>query len=123
MKVQLQKEKGMNRPSTPWSRGVSVTWMLPHYTPRQGYLTHRVRSATVHYVDGKFTHTSVTMWCGHIGSMGGLARPWAGAKGTLSATLPAGGIACAICEGKVVGAGLTGSRDINGVPVLYSPRK
>ncbi len=88
---------------------------LPFYKSRRGQYIHRVRSLHHHWRDGKFSHAWVKFWCGNSGFLDG--------KGYLMAKIPADGVLCATCEGRVIGAGAVGSRTINGRPVMYSPRK
>ena len=92
----------------------SILASLPFYKSRAGKYFHRVRSANNHWKNGKLSHTSVHFWCGNGGFIG--------EKGSLYAEVPEGEVLCAVCEGKVTGAGFNGDRVINGKPVMYSPR-
>lgn len=115
MKISLERKK-----ENPWayrnprSNHSTITQCLPFYLSRMGRYVHRIRSGTVYRWDGKFSHAGFFMWCGQNGSS---------TRGSLMATLPEDAIMCATCEGRAVGAGLLGVREINGVPVEFSPRK
>jgi len=91
-----------------------VKLSLPFYIARLGKYFHRVRSSSNHWRNGKYSHTSVSFWCGGIGFVGD--------KGTLHGEVHENGTLCATCEGRAVGAGLDGVRMINGRSVMYSPR-
>jgi len=94
-----------------------ITHSLPFYKSDQsGKYFHRVRSANNHALFKKYSHTSVRFWCGNSGFI-------SNGKGRLYQKIPDGGVLCAVCEGKAIGAGEDGSRLINGRSVMYSPRK
>lgn len=93
---------------------IAIRFALPFYKGARGLYTHRLRSGSAHYWDGRLSHVSYHFWCGNIATSG---------KGTLLPKIPEGGIVCATCEGRAVGAGLAGSRTINGQAVMFSPRK
>lgn len=92
-----------------------VKMSLPYYQSNNGKYIHRVRSALNHWAGGKLSHTSVQFWCGNGGFLGD--------KGKLLSKVPPDGILCATCEGRAIGAGLNGSRKINGRNVMYSPKR
>lgn len=92
----------------------SISKALPFYISRRGTYYHRVRSMEAHWRDGQLSHISVKFWCGGSGFIG--------KKGTLSQDIPEGQVLCASCEGKAIGAGMGGAREINGRKVMYSPR-
>lgn len=114
------------RPTQPfdWNPSISHIYvkMAPpfYYSPVRR--VHRVRSVTLHYWNGKFTHTSVILWCG--------AQGWLGKRknnnkvpGTLTAEPPDHCDYCATCEGRAIGAGQLASRKINGRMVLFTPKQ
>lgn len=113
-KVALQKPKEYNwRPP-----GRAIKWAklaLPFYKSRKGVYVHRVRSMNQYWKDGQFTHAAVEFWCGNNGHFG--------EKGYLMATVPPGEVCCATCEGRAIGAGMDGARQINGREVMFSPRR
>jgi len=76
-------------------------------------LIHRIRAGRVHYMNFKPSHTSIEFWCGNSGFMG---------KGVMMESAPDRAVFCATCEGRAVGAGLCGNREINGRKVLYRPK-
>lgn len=113
LKVPLQRRKKCwHAPSV---QCVDLISALPYWRSRQGTYFHRVRSGQAHYYNGKYSHTSFSMWCGMGGSLG--------KKGFLASEVPDDGILCATCEGKAIGAGMDGARIINGRNVMLSPRR
>jgi len=103
--------------SSPRHRTMILTRALPYFLQKTGLYVHRVRAGHVHFRDGQASHTSIWFWCGNLGSMS-QEKP-----GKLYATPPEGHFVCATCEGRAIGAGETQTREINGIPVMYSPRK
>lgn len=104
-----------------------IRFALPYYRSGYGTYIHRVRSGSTHRPrNGKdknrILHLSFHFWCGNIGciNLTGYGRK---KNGQLFATVPEGGVVCATCEGRAIGAGMDGARTINGIPVIYSPRK
>lgn len=92
-----------------------VTMALPFWKSNQGLLVHRVRSGHLHsHRYDASHHISLRMWCGMNG--------FPGKKGNLYSESPENAIHCATCEGKAIGAGLDGARQINGRMVLFQPR-
>lgn len=112
-KIKLAKCKGHDNPFFA-KNTKSVQFSLPYFKTRQGEYFHRVRHANNHWRGGELSHTSVGFWCGNGGFIG--------EKGRLYAKIPEGGVLCATCEGKAIGAGLDGERKINGKKVMYSPK-
>jgi len=95
-----------------------IKMCFPFYISRWGKYIHRVRSATHYTIHGKHSHTSISFWCGNLGSIGGER-----VRGTLLYETNENDVHCAICEGKAIGAGQDGARTINGRNVMFSPRK
>lgn len=89
-----------------------ITAALPFVYSRDGEYAHRVRSATLHTcrVNGR-THAAYKCWCG-MTLLSKRAR-LADAPGTRPI--------CATCEGRSVGAGLLGAREIAGRAVMFRP--
>lgn len=120
MKVQL-----LRRPRHPWadrhtrhSHNYQLTASLPFFRTAAGSYIHRVRSATVYYQHGQFSHVGVSFWCGGSGSTTGRR----GRVGEFLETPSDTSVICATCEGRAIGAGLTESRQIAGRTVQFSPR-
>lgn len=115
MKVNLEIKDWSKVFSAPGHVTKSVLSSLPYYKSRRGEYAHRVRSAANHWRNGELSHTSVEFWCGNTGFIG--------EKGYLLSEVGEGEVLCACCEGKAIGAGMDGSRKINGKFVMYSPRR
>jgi hypothetical protein len=119
------------RPRHPWcaegSQVLQVTKCLPFFRKGPLRMVHRVRSANLHYWDGVLSHMSVEFWCGNLGVIGYIKRSRRGYRRddqpSLFAVAPDPAVFCATCEGRAVGAGLDGAREINGRTVLFSPRE
>ena len=99
---------------------LSITSALPFFQTPYGAYVHRPRSGTLFYRDGEYHHTAISFWCGGTGFMGGnkKAKP----DGRFFEELPANAVLCATCEGRAIGAGQTGSHQICGRVVRFSPR-
>jgi len=80
-----------------------------------GRYAHRVRSASLHTCLGK-SHIAVHLWCGMVICIGGRNR------GSRFVEEPTGRAICATCEGRAIGAGQLGAREIAGRAVMFSPR-
>ncbi len=91
----------------------NVKYMLPFYQATSGKYVHRVRSAKNHWIHGRLSHTSIEFWCGNQGFL---------KKGRVHASVEPGEKICATCEGRAIGAGIVGSRQINGNLVKFSPQ-
>lgn len=103
-------------------KSVPVTFAYPYFKSGFGAYTHRVRTAItlVRKDTGENSHVSLTAWCG----CNGFLHPTPKTKSaTQWAELPEDAILCATCEGRAIGAGMDGSREINGREVIFSPRK
>ena len=113
MKVELEirRTPGPRRVGDPI---VQVRRSLPFFKSKQSEYVHRVRRATMYYRDGQYTHTALHFWCGGNG--------FPGPKGTLMDVPPGDAVFCATCEGRAIGAGLEGNREICGRAVLFKPR-
>jgi len=118
--IQLQQPK-----TTRWEGGlksVPVTFAYPYFKSGFGVYTHRVRTAITHVLKekGENSHVSLSAWCGCVGFL----HPEPKAKSASQySELPEGAILCATCEGRAIGAGMDGAREINSRPVQFSPRK
>lgn len=86
---------------------------LPFVESGAGEYTHRTRQLTVHSILGK-THMAVRAWCG----MTLLISP-PKKKGRLVAEPGVGRPICATCEGRAIGAGQLGARQIAGRRVMF----
>lgn len=98
----------------------AITWALPFFRSRFGSVIHRVRSGQHHYLSGQYTHSSVKYWCGNNGFFG--SKNERQTKGEFFADAPDNSIFCATCEGRAIGAGMDGTREINGRRVLFRPK-
>lgn len=94
---------------------VAVKKSLPFAESLRGEYTHRVRHVTLYVLDGK-SHFAVNCWCGMSMCFGGKNSK---GMGGLYENPSAGRPMCATCEGRAIGAGLLGSREIAGRPVMY----
>jgi hypothetical protein len=94
----------------------TVSRAAPFVESAAGEYTHRTRQVTLHSILGR-THMGVRAWCG----MTLLVAP-PKKKGRLVFAPGPGRPICATCEGRAIGAGLLGSREIAGRPVLYRGR-
>lgn len=105
----------LERRNMPWAlHAVQVKAAPPFVEAISGRYTHRVRSAALHTICGK-THMSVQCWCGmHINVS--VKRP------NRLTDEPSGRPICATCEGRAIGAGQLGAREIAGREVLYQPK-
>lgn len=120
-KVALICER-LHRPAHP--AGI-VTMALPFYRSYSGQLMHRVRSGLVHNLgDGedRTNHISIHFWCGNTGFLDGRHKKGRRGGGELFSETPERTVHCAVCEGKAIGAGMDGARQINGRPVLFNAR-
>jgi len=114
MKIKLEIKKEVGFQGGIFSR--PIRYALPFYKSSAGKYVHRIRSSQSYYLKrtGERSHISVTFWCGNIGSLG---------KGKMYSKIDTNMILCAHCEGKAIGAGMDGAREINGRAVMYEPRK
>jgi len=103
-------------------KNVPVTFAYPYFKSGFGTYTHRVRTAVTHVwkEKGENSHVSLTAWCGCTGFLSREPKPKDAAQ---YADVPEGAILCATCEGRAIGAGMDGTREINGRSVMFSPRK
>ena len=93
---------------------VNLVASLPFYRARRGDRSHLVRSARMQFKSGKYEHTSLSLWCGGVGS---LPR-----RGWLSRAVSEAEPVCATCFGRAIGAGKLGSKTINGQVVVFNTR-
>ena len=100
-----------------WPHCIHLNESLPFYWSRAATRAHRVRSATMHYHNGVYSHTSFSAWCGQTGfsSKGKHLR--------LCDNPPDDLPVCATCEGRAIGAGQLGATTIAGRQVLFTPRR
>lgn len=86
---------------------------LPFAESTQGQYSHRVRHVTLHVCLGK-THLAANLWCG-------MSIIISKKKGRLLAEPSENRPMCATCEGRAIGAGLLGAREIAGRFVMFRP--
>lgn len=87
---------------------------VPFVEAKCGEYTHRVRHVTLITFMNK-SHFSVKCWCGMSLNFGGSGK----GKGQFVKNPSEGRPMCATCEGRAIGAGLLGAREISGRPVMY----
>lgn len=109
--LEVKRDCGWHAPE---SSQIQLTASLPFFWSRSGTRVHRVRSAKMHFWAGEYKHTSFKMWCGQDG----LTK-----NGRLTADPPDDLPYCATCEGRAIGAGQLGAREINGRAVIFTPRE
>ena len=113
----IQLERHKPPPYKPVAvRMTNVKRALPFVASDAGVYVHRVRSAVVYEVCGK-AHMAVSCWCGMTLLVGKRK------KGRMLSEPITGRPMCATCEGRAIGAGTTGLRNINGLDVRYEPRR
>ena len=111
MMVQLERE------NLSWARGaIPVKSSLPFVESRAGRYTHRVRSAALHTLLGK-SHMGIKCWCGMVIFIS-KRKP-----NRLANEPETGRPICATCEGRAIGAGQLGAREIAGREVRYQPMR
>lgn len=87
---------------------------VPFVEAKYGEYTHRVRHVTLITFQNK-SHFSVNCWCGMSMNFGGSGK----GQGMFVNGPSAGRPMCATCEGRAIGAGLLGVREIAGRSVMY----
>lgn len=113
--IQLERHKSPQYMSRN-VRATNVKRALPFVASDAGEYVHRVRSAVVYEVCGK-AHMAVSCWCGMTILVSKRK------KGRMHSAPVAGRPMCATCEGRAIGAGTTGLRNINGLDARYEPRR
>ncbi|WP_333662751.1 hypothetical protein [Acinetobacter sp.] len=92
----------------------AVKQSVPFVEARHGEYTHRVRHVTLITFMNK-SHFAVQCWCGMTMCMGGSGK----GTGILLEIPSPNRPMCATCEGRAIGAGLLGVREIAGREVMY----
>ncbi|WRM43629.1 hypothetical protein [Acinetobacter phage vB_ApiM_IME-Ap7] len=88
---------------------------LPFLEAFRGLYAHRVRFVDLH-TNPKGSHFAIKTWCGATFCNGGKD----GKGQTYFVETPTNNRPiCATCEGRFIGAGMDGDREINGRKVLY----
>lgn len=95
-------------------RNRGVKRALPFAIGLRGEYVHRVRYCTYHDIHAR-PHLSVSCWCG-------MSLIINSKRGRLLAEPSENRPMCATCEGRAIGAGLLGSREIAGKFVMFRPR-
>lgn len=94
---------------------VIIKRSLPFVESGAGRYTHRVKSAVLVELKGYPSHIGVHCWCGmHLNLSHKLPS-------SAFVEEPSGRPICATCEGRAIGAGQLGAREIAGRPVMFSP--
>lgn len=114
-KVDLVRDRLTRRTDLP-GRMRSVRRSVPFVESFYGTYTHRVRSITMHELLNK-SHMSVGCWCGMTINLSQHRR------NRLLLEPSQGRPICATCEGRAIGSGQLGAREILGRPVMFSPRE
>lgn len=117
MKVQLKQEKPSKGWKNPKHDILPITMAYPYYQSKPDKPIHRIRSGGIHIWDGKYKHHHFKLWCGNLGFIA------PNRDSALLPDAPTDAMFCATCEGRAIGAGMDGSRTINGRMVCYSIRK
>lgn len=112
--VTLQPSRYMRRKGFGSENCKAIKQSVPFVEARRGEYTHRVRHVTLINFGNK-SHFAVHCWCGMTMCVGGTGKGTGILLDTPSANRPM----CATCEGRVIGAGLLGSREISGRQVMY----
>lgn len=94
----------------------AVSRSKPFAEAGAGRYTHRVHSASLHTCAGQ-SHLALKLWCGMLIHLGGRRN-----RDSRLVDEPSGRPICATCEGRAIGAGQLGSREIAGRAVMFSPR-
>ena len=94
---------------------ISAKRSLPFVQALGGKYTHRVRFLTLHN-SLETPHAAIQCWCGVL-----LLASEKKGNGTKLLAEPSERPICATCEGRAIGAGKVGAREINGKPVMFSP--
>lgn len=89
----------------------------PFFQSGPGRYVHRIRSGTAFEWVGwnRAGHTCFRLWCGQTGHV----RRWT----KITDAPDMDNQFCATCEGRAIGAGLAGTPEICGRPVMYAPRQ
>lgn len=68
MKIEMEVKPARHYAyNPPHARSEPLLKCKPFFASNQGTFTHRVRSATAHWRNGKLNHLSLTFWCGANG--------------------------------------------------------
>ena len=93
----------------------SIRKSLPFIESIRGFYTHRVKHVDLHTNYKNQSHFAIKTWCGMAFCNGG-----SGKGQTYFTEKPTGNRPiCATCEGRYIGAGMDGDREINGRKVMY----
>ena len=92
---------------------------LPFVESGAGTYTHRIRSLTLYDYGKHGSHAAVSCWCGMTMCLGGRRKY----NRRIVAVPSVDRMVCATCEGRAIGAGQLGAREIAGRQVMYSPRR
>lgn len=126
MKVPLIRERV--RDSSTGLRTVQCLKALPFFRSSSGKYIHRVRGVLMFYQrdTGHLSHSAVHYWCGGSGFPRNRSLLFSGRLEYENASFfdspPEGSFVCATCEGRAIGAGMAGAREIAGKPVMFQPR-
>ena len=107
----------LQRENLSWARGaIPVKASPPFVESKAGRYTHRVRSAAIHTSLGR-PHMGVKCWCGMV-ILISKRKP-----NRMTNEPETGRPICATCEGRAIGAGQCGAREIAGREVMYQTRR
>ncbi|WP_098715271.1 hypothetical protein [Acinetobacter baumannii] len=112
--ITLEPSRYMKRKGFGNENCKAIKQSVPFVEARRGEYTHRVLHVTLVTFRNK-SHFAVHCWCGMTMCGGGTGKGTGILLDTPSANRPM----CATCEGRVIGAGLLGSREISGRQVMY----
>lgn len=115
MKVKLLIPKRIHYPN-PLTGTIHLTSALPFFAYPHSVRAHRIRSAQIHLYNKRYTHTSISFWCGGSGFVS--EKPKHNGQFLQDTNLPV----CGTCEGRATGAGQLNSHTIAGKFVVFTPR-
>ena len=95
----------------------AVKKSLPFLESLRGEYAHRVKHVSIYTSQSGKSHFIVKVWCGASFCVGGDGK----GQSILVADPTKHKPICATCEGRFIGSGQSGAREINGNKVMYRP--
>lgn len=113
--IDIEPSSFLSHPMCDKQTTLSAKKSKPFVESFMGYYAHRVRHVTLYSREGG-SHIAVNCWCG-------MTICISNRKPSRLVEFPSQGKPiCATCEGRAIGAGVDGSREIAGRQVMFSPR-
>ncbi|VXA58252.1 conserved hypothetical protein [Acinetobacter proteolyticus] len=112
--ITLEPSRYMKRKTFGFENCKAIKKSVPFVEAKYGEYTHRVRHVTLITFQNK-SHFSVKCWCGMSMNFGGSSK----GQGMFVNEPSEGRPMCATCEGRAIGAGLLGVREIAGREVRF----